>query len=139
MKNLKQFKILYVSVMIFFLLMIGITLDACAFESISNRENSVSVDVIPTQLTSGQQVKFEIRMNTHSVDISQNMVTVSTLKDSNGKEYLPKKWDGSPPGGHHRSGVLEFPVIEGKPDSVTLIIKEIANVPERTFTWKIER
>jgi hypothetical protein len=139
MKNSKQFKRLYASLLILLILMLTIALEVYAYERISSRENSVRVDVTPVQLTFGQQAKFEIRMNTHSVDLSQNMVAVSTLKDSNGREYLPKSWDGSPPGGHHRSGVLEFPAIEGEPDSVTLIVREISNVPERTFTWKINR
>jgi len=119
--------------------MLVLALQAYAYERLSNRENSVRIDVIPVQLTFDQPAKFEIRLNTHSVNLSQDLVTVSTLTDSNGKKYLPSKWDGSPPGGHHRSGILEFPAINGKPESVTLTIREVASVPERTFTWKISR
>ena len=36
------------------------------------------------------------------------------------------------------SGTLEFPVIKGNPGSVTLIIKNIASVPERVFTWQVK-
>jgi hypothetical protein len=36
-------------------------------------------------------------------------------------------------------GVLEFPKPEDNTNSITLIIKGIANVPERTFMWPVER
>jgi hypothetical protein len=116
----------------------GVALEAWAYKRISSRKNSVNVDVVPVQLASGQQVKFDVRMSTHSVELGQDMVAVSLLKDSNGQVYRTENWKGSPPGGHHRSGTLEFPVIKGNPGSVTLIIKNIASVPERVFTWKIK-
>jgi len=77
-------------------------------------------------------------MNTHFVDLSQDMVSVSTLEDDRGRSYQPVAWEGSGPGGHHRKGVLEFPEIDGSAKSVKLIIREVADVPERTFEWKIE-
>lgn len=138
MKKTRTNKI-YVSVIMVILLVMGVALEAWAYKRISNRENSVNVKVVPVQLASGQQVKFDVRMSTHSVELSQDMVAVSLLKDSNGQEYRPENWKGSPPGGHHRSGTLEFPTIKGNPGSVTLIIKNIANVPERIFSWKINQ
>jgi hypothetical protein len=81
----------------------------------SNRENRVRVDVKPVQLTPGQPVNFEVRMNTHSVGLNQDLLTVSTLTDDQGNEYQPTNWEESPPGGHHRTGVLEFPALEGDP------------------------
>jgi len=137
MKKITRTNRTYVSVMIILLVM-GVALEAWAFKRISSRKNSVNVDVVPVQLAAGQQVKFNVRMSTHSVELGQDMMAVSLLKDSNGKVYRPENWKGSPPGGHHRSGTLEFPVIKGNPGSVTLIIKNIASVPERVFTWKIK-
>ena len=77
-------------------------------------------------------------MNSHSGDLSQDIVAVSTLKDNQGREYRPTNWQGSPPGGHHRKGVLEFPALDGAPVSITLVIRQIANVPERIFVWTVE-
>ena len=108
-----------------------------SYDHQSNNANSVRVDVVPIQLRSGKQAKFEIRMNTHSVPLEYDLVTVSLLKDDQGREYRASVWNGSPAGGHHRSGVLEFPLIKGNPGSVTLIIQNIANIPERTFKWRI--
>jgi len=113
--------------------------DAKAYESMTNRGNNVTVDVVPVQLASDKPVKFEVRMNTHSVPLVQNLLEVSTLKDNLGGNYKPEKWQGSSLGGHHRSGVLEFPVFKGSPKSVKLVIREVAGVPERIFEWKIEK
>ena len=139
MKNLKILKTMYVSMIMVIGFSIGLAMEAEAFERLSSRQNRVRVEVVPVQLTAGRQAKFEIRMNTHSVTLDHDLVAITLLKDSNGHEYHPGTWKGSPPGGHHRSGTLAFPAIKGNPNAVTLIVKEIANVPERTFTWKVKR
>jgi len=137
MEKIKRTNKTYVSAIMIILLVMGGALEAWAYKKISSRKNSVKVDVVPVQLAAGQQVKFDVRISTHSVELSQDMVAVSFLKDSNGQEYRPENWKGSPPGGHHRSGTLEFSAIRGNPGSVTLIIKDIANVPERVFSWNV--
>jgi len=108
-----------------------------SYEHQSNNANNVRVDVVPVQLTSGKQATFEIRMNTHSVPLDYDVAAVSLLKDDQGREYRASVWNGSPAGGHHRSGVLEFPAIGKGAKSITLYIKNIADVPERTFEWKL--
>ena len=138
MKKITSANKMYVSGIIILLFVMGVTFEAWAYKEISSRKNGVNVKVQPVQLSSGQKVKFDVRMGTHSVELKQDMVAVSLLKDSNGQVYRPENWEGSPPGGHHRSGSLEFSAIKGKPASVTLIIKNIANVPERVFTWKVK-
>jgi hypothetical protein len=67
------------------------------------------------------------------------MVAVSSLKDNTGRVYQATAWQGSEPGGHHRKGVLEFPKLEDNTDSITLIIRNVANVLERTFEWSVKR
>ena len=117
----------------------GMVFDAGAYEMRSNRENQVRVDVKPVQLTPGQPAKFEVRMNTHSKTLGEDMAAVSSLKDNAGRVYQATGWQGSEPGGHHREGVLEFPKLEDNTASITLIIKGVANVPERIFAWTVER
>lgn len=108
-----------------------------SYEHQSNNTNSVRVDVVPIQLTPGKQATFEIRLNTHSVPLDYDLVAVSLLKDDQGHEYPASAWKGSPAGGHHRSGVLEFPAIDKGTKSITLYINDVADVPERTFNWKL--
>lgn len=125
-------------ILIAFMVPIGVALDAAAFETKSSRENGVNVDVTPMEFAPGKPARFQIRISTHSGDLSQDMVEVSMLRDDKGREYRPVRWEGSPPGGHHRRGVLEFPSFEGKSKKITLIVRDIANVPERLFEWKIK-
>lgn len=110
-----------------------------SYEHQTNSANSVHVDVVPIQLSSGKQATFEIRMNTHSVPLEYDLTAVSLLKDDQGHEYRATAWKGSPAGGHHRSGVLAFPGIAKRAKSITLYIKNIADVPERTFKWKLDK
>ena len=104
----------------------------------SNKENRVRVDVLPVQLQFNKTIRFDVKMNTHSVKLDNNFLVDSLLIDSEGIEYKPLKWEGTPPGSHHRSGMLEFPSLTGKPESVTLIIKNVSNVPKRIYQWKIK-
>lgn len=114
------------------------TVNAVAFERQSSRGNGVRVDVQPVQLLPGKPAKFKIKMNTHSVELNQDLLNISTLKDARGREYRTEKWDGTEPGGHHRSGVLSFAELAAHPGVVTLVIRDIADVPARTFTWPVK-
>jgi hypothetical protein len=137
MRILRRNRLFYVMIMVAFLAMFTMITDADAYKSITSRENGVTVDVKPLEFISGQPAKFKVRINTHSVELDADMTAVSTLSDDQGREYMPVKWDGAGPGGHHRSGILEFPTLEGRPKSVTLVIRNIANVPERVFQWNL--
>ena len=139
MDTIKRISLAHVLTVVTLVIVMGLALEAGAYKSKINRKNSVSVDVKPVQLAPGRSMKFEVRMSTHSVELDQDIVAVSTLKDTNGREYRPVGWSGSPPGGHHRQGVLEFPALKGGPQAVTLVIRDIANVPERIFAWDVER
>lgn len=134
-KRINLFCILGLISVVFIL---NLTSVAGAYEVQSNRQNSVRVDVQPVQLKPGQPVKFEIRLNTHSEDLGQDLIAVSALEDNNGRKYRPIDWDGSPPGGHHRQGVLAFPALDGTPASITLVIRDIAAIPARIFKWSLE-
>lgn len=135
----KHMKISHFVSLIITVLLVNQAVDASAYKAQSSNENSVRVDVRPVQLLPGKPAKFEIRMNTHSGDLSQDLVAACILKDNSGREYRPSNWDGSPPGGHHRSGVLEFPELGDSAQSITLLIRQVADVPERVFNWSIER
>lgn len=134
----KHFNIYFIVGLISVLVILISSIDAGAYETKSNQQNRVRVDVRPVQLTPGHPARFEIRMNTHSENLSQDMIAVCTLKDNQGREYQPTNWEGSPPSGHHRRGILEFPALEGTSRSITLVIRDIAEVPERIFEWSIK-
>lgn len=110
---------------------------ASAFETKNNSGGSVDVAVTPETLAVGQPIEFEIAMNTHSVDLSDDMTKIVTLRDDQGKEYTPTAWEGGEAGGHHRSGVIKFAALASKPKSVDLVIKDLAKVSERAFHWDV--
>jgi hypothetical protein len=110
---------------------------AAAFETQKSSANRVRVDVKPIQLTIGQPARFQVWLNTHFVALGDDLAAAAVLRDDQGHTYRATAWEGSPPGGHHRKGVLEFPKLEGSPASLTLIIKGVAGVPERLFRWEL--
>lgn len=98
--------------------------------------NGLVVTVTPLPLSNGTSVQFGIKMDTHSGDLSFNVTQVAFLTDSNGVNYSPTEWSGSPPGGHHREGTLTFPPLNGNPVSIKLVLKGLYGV-DRTFEWNL--
>jgi hypothetical protein len=133
----KRFIVPTIIVVAVFWVWVGFNANAIAFDTQTSDENAVRVDVKPVALVPGKPAVFEIRLNTHSVNLNYDMVEISSLQDGAGKIYKAVEWKGSPLGGHHRRGTLEFPNLEGTPQSVKLVIRGVAGVPERSFEWKI--
>ncbi len=103
-----------------------------------NDEGQVVVAVTPLDLSTGANAwRFEVQLNTHVAPLDQDLVQVAVLSDSNGHDEPPLAWDGDMPGGHHRNGILSFKPISPLPDSVTLKIRQVGSVEERSFTWKL--
>ncbi|MDO9066383.1 MAG: hypothetical protein Q7U96_04795, partial [Chloroflexota bacterium] len=95
----------------------------------------VVVTVKPLTLAPGQPAAFDIAMNSHSVEIVEDMLAATVLRDGAGGQLPAIAWDGPGPGGHHREGVIRFAPLTGDPGEVVLIIRGVANVPEREFRW----
>lgn len=106
---------------------------------LSSRRNDagrVVVDVAPLTL-SGDAWEFEVAFNTHSVNLGFDVTEVSVLRCDQGQEYTPTVWEGPGPGGHHRSGVLKFAALDHSTSSVEIVIRDVAEVPERVFRWDV--
>ncbi|MFH2121623.1 MAG: hypothetical protein ABIJ25_14685 [Pseudomonadota bacterium] len=138
MKNLRGYILSFLAFVVF-ITIVGLATGGWAYESKSSNLKNVRVEIMPAQLIPGQPAQFKVQMTTHSVELNYDVVKLSTLKDDTGREYQALKWDGDPPVGHHRSGVLEFPAIAKGTKSITLYIKNIAGVPERLFKWTLEQ
>jgi len=82
-------------------------------------------------------MKFDVSMNTHQGSLDLDLTKISFLEDDKGNMYQPLSWEGSPPGGHHRSGTLGFPRLREKTKFIKLIIKSVYDVPERVFKWEL--
>ncbi len=101
-----------------------------------NSENGVSVDVTPLKFEFGKDIVLDISLNTHQGSLDFDVAEIAMLKDSNGNVYNPLRWEGSQPGGHHRSGKLTFPAIQ-KSDYMELTLKDVYGVKERIFRWEL--
>ncbi len=107
-----------------------------------SKEGPVEVTVLflnPLQGEAGDDLSFEVRMSTHSVNLdAYKMDALSVLQVDDGKETEPLGWFEPGGGGHHISGVLKFkgPVPDNA-GTVKLIIRGIGSVPERVFEWSL--
>ncbi len=102
-------------------------------------EARVTVAVTPLNLNdqSAATLDFKIALNTHSVDLGYDLAAIATLSNDAGEKVQPIQWDGPAGGGHHRGGTLSFPQLKNRGQALTLTLRGIADVPERTFTWKV--
>ena len=107
------------------------------FRSQLNDAGGVTVSVTPVTLRAGAAAEFDMALNTHSVELKDDLLKAVVLRDDAGREYTPSAWDGAGPGGHHRSGKLTFGVLATSAQAVTLVVKNIAGVPERVFQWQL--
>lgn len=109
-----------------------------SLEPRENNEGPVAITITPLNLKDSSSTwNFEVALNTHSEELTEDLVAVSELVDDQGKSYKPISWGGTPPGGHHREGVLKFNPISPKPKSIELKIKNVGGAPERRFKWDL--
>jgi len=107
-----------------------------AFSPQTNSEGEVDIKVTPVTLIPNQKPSFKISFDTHSVELDSDIPQNSVLTDNNNSFSNPS-WEGSPPGGHHRSGILTFNKPLKKTESISLVLKNISNIQERKFTWNL--
>jgi len=127
------------SIMIALLILTVVTLSGCLSESeklpadpLEPRENSeagikITVTYLPDIIDA---TAFDIQVTSHK-DYNDDFRNNSYLRDPSGKTYEPLSYEGE--GGHHASGTLRFPKIEGM--RFELVIQDVAEVKERVFKW----
>ena len=107
------------------------------WETKTDEQASVTVVVTPLDISAqSAEWKFDIGMNTHSVELDQDVTKIAVLVDDQGNEYKPLRWEG-PVGGHHREGVIVFNRITPISKSIELKISDIGGVV-RSFTWQLK-
>lgn len=100
-----------------------------------NNQNTLTIEVKPVGFALGEPVKFSVKLDTHQGALNYDLTKISILYDSGGNTYAPLSWDGPAMSGHHISGTLNFPAIKRDATGMKLVIRNIYNVPERTFSW----
>jgi hypothetical protein len=117
------------------------TLGAAAAELApqNSQAGGVGVSVKPTDVSANAATwKFEVTLTTHSGDLGDDLARTATLLDAAGKPQPAQGWDGDPPGGHHRKGVLQFKAPSPRPDALELRIQRSGEAAPRKFSWKLK-
>ena len=105
----------------------------------TNSQGNVTMQVKPINISKASKIwAFEVDLETHTVELSQDLVKNAVILDDQGKGYYPVAWEGDPPGGHHRKGVLKFEAIFPIPKLVLLKINQIGDTQERVFKWELK-
>jgi len=105
----------------------------------TSRDRGVTVKVKPLELSPGAKAwAFTVVLETHTQELTDDLAQVATLNGAGGPPHLPTAWDGDPPGGHHRKGVLRFAPITPAPDGVELRIRRPGESAPRSFTWTLK-
>ena len=146
-KSLVFYGVLLVVIFIFFFLnsiLINISpkttssANSSQLQTQENNEASVLVSVTPQNLNKvSDSWNFDLTLTTHSGSIDTDLAASSELIDDKGNSYKPVSWEGSPPGGHHRNGVLKFNAITPKPKFIELKIYDVGEVSVRSFKWNL--
>ncbi len=108
-----------------------------------DEQGAIIIEITPLNLASPTDTfEFDVVMTTHSIDLSMDLATLSTLTTDTGVSVESTLWD-APRGGHHVEGKLIFPatkddksILEGA-TKLTLTITNV-DAPTRIFEWKLK-
>ena len=108
-----------------------------ATQTVSAR--GVTIKVTPRNLASNAgSWEFAIVLDTHSAELNDDLVKSSSLLDGAAGRLAAVGWDGAPPGGHHREGVLRFKPVSPQPQSIELQITRAGEDAPRSFRWQLK-
>lgn len=104
----------------------------------TNTGGDVTVQVTPQNLSANAETwRFNVQLDTHVKPLDQDMRVAASLSDSDGHEEAASAWEGDAAGGHHRKGVLIFKAFSPLPHSITLKIRGVGSIAERSFLWTL--
>lgn len=120
---------------------IGLSASFSAAASPTTRTNSgggVTVKVTPVDLKASGSLRFEVVLDTHSVDLdAYDLKKLTIVRDRAANVYHPTSVE-SKGSGHHRSATVIFPKPSNNTKQVELVIQGIAGVRERVFPWELQ-
>ena len=108
-----------------------------------DQQGAIIIEITPLNLDSPTDTfEFDVVMTTHSIDLSMDLATLSTLTADTGVSVESTLWD-APLGGHHVEGKLIFPatkdgkpILEGATKLTVTILKVDAS--SRIFEWELK-
>jgi len=103
-----------------------------------NNERGIKVTATLQRTSNAVQAwDIEVTLETHTKTLNDDMAKVAVLI-ADGKQYLPLRWEGAQPGGHHRKGKLSFKAIAPRPRSIELQIRLAVDTSPRNFQWLLK-
>ena len=103
----------------------------------TSNQDGVKITVEPRGFPRGAKTwDFAITLETHTQPLEDDLVRATTLL-ADGRTCRPLGWDGAPPGGHHRKGVLRFEAATPLPQAVELQIRRPGEERPRIFRWQL--
>ena len=107
----------------------------------NNSEGAVTIAVTylnPLQPQQEGVLAFEVKLNTHSVDLDQyRFDQIAFLQVDAEPEQKSLGWFEPSGGGHHLSGVLKFNgSFSTSAERMTLVIRGVDGVAQRFFEWQ---
>lgn len=112
-----------------------IAVETSVFEPRESSVDGATISVLPETVSAkNSEWAFVIVMDTHSIELDNDLME-SVILTAAGVQYQPLRWEGDPPGGHHRSGKLVFKAVDPYPPDLTVTIAGIG--APRIFTWQL--
>lgn len=103
-----------------------------------SKAHGVTITVTPLSLSNEAKAwDFEITLESHTQALNDDLIGSSVLI-VNGKQAIPMSWEGTPPGGHHREGLLRYKPISPAPQSLELRIQRTGEPIPRSFRWRLK-
>lgn len=99
----------------------------------SNR-SAVTLKVTP-KTVHGDVLEFEMVFDTHTQELNDDLLKSAVLVGRDGTQVVPTAWNGDPPSGHHRKGVLQFNAPKPRPDVLELRVSRPGEPAPRVFKW----
>jgi hypothetical protein len=112
---------------------------AAELETRTSSAAGVTVKVTPKDVAPGAATwAFAVVLDTHSKDLSDDLAKNAVLRDAQGGRHAPLAWEGAPPGGHHREGLLRFKALGPAPGAFELRISRPGESAPRSFRWTLK-
>ena len=98
--------------------------------------SGVTMKVTPRNVE-GAGWEFEVVFDTHSQELKDDLPQSAVLVIDGGAPVAATGWQGDPPGGHHRKGVLGFKTSATAPQEIELRLQRPSESESRTFRWRL--
>jgi len=100
----------------------------------STAQAGVAVEATPRKIEGGTW-EFAVAFNTHMGSLADDPAKEAVLVADGKATYQAIAWQGDPPGGHHRRGVLRFKPLSPEPKAIELKIQRPNEPAPRVFRW----